>query len=306
MKWVIIRGLTDDEDSKKVVSYLRKKSVRYKTFKFDMKHLADPIDSTLTDTIIKLCEILADATHIVLVNISQIPVAGTFLFTLGLIANRSVFVTGERPSLPDCLLNSFFPPCVDIEELYDRLDKYFPIFLKEEKEEIARRQLFSLNIPLNPDSFAHYICADDEEKCKIFFAAGMDINAVDSAGTPMICNAARSGKVNMIKWLLSKEANINAVSKDRGYTAIMDAIWKNKFEIVQLLIKKGADLSTISKDGQPIAVLAAGIGNIQICKLLAKHGVDVHAKDHMGMSAYEYAVLFKNKKLIDAFTVGKK
>ncbi len=306
MKWVIIRGLGGEADSKKVVSYIKKKKVRHKTFKFDLKHLAEPDDSTMSDTIIKLSEILADATHVVLVNLAQIPITGTFLFTLGLISNRSVFVVGERPGLPACLTNSFFPPCVDVEELYSRLDNYFPIFLKEEKEEIARRQLFSLNIPLNPDSFAHYICAGDEEVCKLFYAGGIDINAVDAAGTPMICHASRSGQLSMLQWLLDRGADINAVSKDRGYTALMDAVWKNKFDLVKFLVKHKADVNTISKDGQHIAVLAAGIGNVDVCKILAKHGADVNVKDKMGMSALEYAQLFHNQALIKAFSTVKK
>ncbi len=306
MKWVVFRGLEGDADSKEVVAYLKKKRIRYKTFKFDGKHLSEPNDVRMTETLIKLSEILTDATHVVLVNIGQIPIEGAFFYTLGLISTKSVFVVGERLGLPECLTSGFFPPCVDMEELYDRLNKYFPIFLEEEKKETARHQLFSLNIPLNPDTFAHYISADNEEVCELFFAGGMDVNAVDAAGTPMICHAARSGKINMLKWLLDKNANIDSVSSDRGYTAVMDAIWKNKFALVEFLVKKGASLDTVSKDGQPVAVLAAGVGNADICKIITKHGADVHKKDHMGMSALEYATLFNNKALIKAFSSVKK
>ncbi len=305
MKWVVFRGIGGDEDSKKVVSYLKKKRVRYKAFKFDLAHLSEPDEKHMSKTIVTLCEILADATHIVLVNIEQIPVVGTFLYTLGLISQKSVFMTGDRPGLPACLTNGFFPPCVDIDDLFDRLDKYFPIFKEEEKKEIARHQLFSLNIPLNPDSFAHYICAGNEEVCDLFYSAGMDIDSLDAAGTPMLGNAARVGNLPMIKWLLSKNANIDAVSKDRGYTALMDAIWKNKTDLVSYLVERGADLSTISKDGQPVAVLASGSGNADICKILAENGADIHKKDNLGMSALEYATLFNNQELIKAFNAGK-
>ncbi len=308
MKWVIFRGLGGEADSKKVASYLRKKKAKYKTFQFDLDQLSEPDDSNMSKTITKLCEILADATHIVLVNINQIPIVGTFLYALGLISHSSVsvFVVGDRPGLPQCLTNGFFPSCVDIEELYDRFDKYFPMFLEEEKKEIARHQLFSANIPLNPDSFAHYICAEDEEICETFYNTGMIVDICDSAGTPMLCVAARSGKLNMVKWLLAKNANINAISADRGYTALMDAIWKNDLDCVSCLIKNGADLNTISKDGQSVAVLAVGIGNTDICKLIAKNGADVHKKDNMGMSAMDYAQLFKKEDIIKAFSTGKK
>ncbi len=308
MKWVVFRGIGGDEDSKKVVSYLRKKKVRYKTFRFDLEHLSDPDDKHMSKTIITLCEILADATHIVLVNMNQIPIVGTFLYTLGLISHSSVsvFVVGDRPGLPACLTNGFFPACIDIDELYDRLDKYFPIFKEEEKKELARHQLFSLNIPLNADSFSQYICSANIEVCELFIAAGMDVNSIDAAGTPMLGNAARVGNLQMVKWLLTKSADINAVSKDRGYTALMDAIWKNKEDLVGYLVEQGAALDTISKDGQPIAVLATGSGNAEICSILAKNGADINKKDNLGMSALDYANLFKNEALIEAFSSGQK
>ncbi len=306
MKWVVFRGLASEAESKKVVSYLRKKKVHYKTFQFSLSQVVDFEDNAMASTIEKLCEILADATHIVYVNIEQIPVVSTFIYSLGLVSQKSVFVVGERVGFPSCLTNSFFPACVDIEELYDRFDKYFPIFQEEERKEIARHQLFSLNIPLNPDSFAHYICAGNEDVTNIFYAAGIDVDSTDSAGTPMICNAARSGQLSMVNWLLDKKVNVDAVSLDRGYTALMDAIGKKQKEIVALLVKKKASLDTVSKDGQPVAVLAVGSGDADICKILAKNGVDVDKKDNLGMSGLDYANLFRHTDIIKAFTAVKK
>ena len=41
-----------------------------------------------------------------------------------------------------------------------------------------------------------------------------------------------------------------------------------------------------------------GIGKENICRILAESGADPDIKDSMGMSAYEYAVLFKNEKIV--------
>ncbi len=308
MKWVIFRGIGGEDDVIKVASYLKDKNVKYKTYQFEVDELIDYSSKNMSSSIEKICEILTDATHCILVNVQDIPVLPSYLYTLGMISHNSVsvFVSGARPELPASLLNGFFPACVDVEELLDRLDKYFPMFLEEEKKELARRKLFSMNIPLTPDSFSHYIVSDDEETCQIFIDAGLSPDVCDAAGTPMLCVAARFAKLLMLRWLIEKGANVNTVSKDRGYTPLMDAVWKNKYELVEYLIKAGADLNVISKDGQPLTVIAAGIGNEQICALLAENGADVNVKDNMGMSAKEYAVLFKNKKLIEAFNVEKK
>ncbi|MBQ3650337.1 MAG: ankyrin repeat domain-containing protein [Treponema sp.] len=94
-------------------------------------------------------------------------------------------------------------------------------------------------------------------------------------------------------------ADIDAISSDRGYSPVMDAVWRKNFDITKYLISKGADLSFVSSDGQPILVLAVGNGNVDIVKILLENGADPDIKDSMGMSAREYALLFKKKPMIE-------
>ena len=90
-----------------------------------------------------------------------------------------------------------------------------------------------------------------------------------------------------------------AISEDRGYTAVMDAVWRGNEKITRYLIEKGAELNTINKEGQTNLVLAVGANRENIVKLLAENGADPDVKDMMGMSAYNYATLFKKQKLVD-------
>ena len=73
----------------------------------------------------------------------------------------------------------------------------------------------------------------------------------------------------------------------------MDAVWRKNYEITEYLIEAGADLSVVSSDGQPILVLAVGNGDARLVDLLLKNGANADLKDSMGMSAREYANLFK-------------
>ena len=125
------------------------------------------------------------------------------------------------------------------------------------------------------------------------------MNAKTSEGVPMLCVAARNDHMDQIEWLLSLGADINAISGDRGYSPVMDAVWRKNFKITEYLIKKGADLGIVSTDGQPILVLAVGNGNEKIVKLLLESGADPDVKDSMGMSARQYANLFKKPGLVD-------
>ena len=115
----------------------------------------------------------------------------------------------------------------------------------------------------------------------------------------MLNVAARNNCTKMINKLLDLGADINAISKDRGYTALMDAILRGNEKNVSIFIEHGADVNTINKDGQTNLILAVGENKPHICSLLVKKGANPDIKDSMGMSAYEYAVLFKNQEIID-------
>lgn len=160
-------------------------------------------------------------------------------------------------------------------------------------------KLFTLGIPFTSDSFAKYIAKDDTEKCNLLLDAGLLANTYTAEGVPMLCIATRNDCFDKVKWLLERGADINAVSKDRGYSAVMDAVWRKNFEITEYLIEKGANLDFISSDGQPILVLAIGNGNLKIAELLLAHGADPDIKDSMGMSARGYANLFKRPGMVE-------
>lgn len=192
----------------------------------------------------------------------------------------------------------FFSSATQLEKI---LSEKFPEFLEREKQKHARQALLEAGIPFNPDSFAFHIAADNKDECNLFIDAGIDVNSLDAAGTPMLCVAARHNRKLMIEKLLDLGADINAVSKDRGYSPVMDAVWKSNAEIVEYLVKKGANLSYISRDGQPVLVLAVGTGNEQICRMLVDNGADPSVCDSMGMSALAYAKLFKKTALIPLF-----
>lgn len=188
-----------------------------------------------------------------------------------------------------------------LEDLQRALDERFPLFLKREEEKKAKEKLLDMGIPFNADSFAFHIASNNEEECDLFLKAGIDVNSRDSAGTPMICIAARYDRLEMVEKLIAAGVDIDAVSKDRGYSAVMDAVWKSNTEVVERLVKEGADLTKISRDGQPILVLAVGTNNETVCKVLAENGADPRICDAMGMSALSYAKLFKKDNLVKIF-----
>lgn len=182
--------------------------------------------------------------------------------------------------------------------LIEKIESQLDSIKNEEKSRDAFSSLFNDGIPFTADCFAHYIEKDNLEICKKFIDAGININCRTEDGTPMLNVAIRSEQNRMVDWILSQNVDIDAVSNDRGYSAVMDAVWKNNFDITKILVERGANLNFIGRDGQSVLVLAVGAGKLNICQLLAESGADPDIKDQMGMSAYGYAKLFNRTDII--------
>ena len=183
--------------------------------------------------------------------------------------------------------------------LVKALENQLDAIKEEEKSRQAFSNLFNEGFPYTADCFAYHIAKNNIKICQDFVDAGISINARTEEGTPMLNIAIRAEQNECVNWILSQNVDIDAVSDDRGYSAVMDAVWKNNYELTKLLIERGANLNFISRDGQSVLVLAVGAGKYDICKLLAESGADPDIKDQMNMSAYEYAKLFGRKDIVE-------
>lgn len=230
----------------------------------------------------------------------------SFLFALGFIIGKEIPVFISKNIIKsefvlDLLNDKFVTDFSDLDNLYNLLEKNLPKYIELEEKKNSLKVLFEKGVPFTPDCFSFQIARNDLELCELFLKAGMDINERDSAGTPFLCSAARNGKLDMIQWLWENGADIDAVSNDRGYSAVMDAVWKSNVPIVEFLVSKGANLNFVSRDGQTALILATGSENFQICKILAENGADPSVKDRMGMSSIDYATLFKKEEILNLY-----
>ncbi len=221
-------------------------------------------------------------------------------FYLGYLAGRNVltFAITSHNSL-----EKYFPKIKwmqSVQNIAAEIDKNYKIYQKENLRVVSLNKLLTKGIPFTPDAFASYLERTNCEICELFLHAQMDLNSRDSTGTPMLNIACRYENFECVKWLIENGADVNCISEDRGYSPVMDSVWKKNMKITKYLIMQNAELNFISKEGQSILVLAVGIGNPQMCSLLVENGADPDIIDSMGMSAYEYAKLFKKKEIIDS------
>ena len=220
-----------------------------------------------------------------------------FIFALGFAEGKGVTTFINSQTEFDSNLISYS----SVSELKKILKKNLKEYVALDEKKKSLQILFEKGIPFTPDCFSFEIAKDNIEIVELFVKAGMDVNARDSSGTPMICVAARSQRKKMIEWLLANGADLDAISTDRGYSAVMDAVWKSDFDMVKFFVEKGANLNFVGKDGQTALILATGIGKEKICEILVKNGADPDVKDKMGMSSMGYAKLFKKENLVDLY-----
>jgi ankyrin repeat protein len=104
-----------------------------------------------------------------------------------------------------------------------------------------------------------------------------------------LINSARLGRVDEVKTLLDKGANINA-RDSKGQTALIWGI--QNIDIVRLLIEKGANVNAYDKDGRTALIQAvfSYSGSLSILRLLIEKGADMNVRDEYGNTALMYGV----------------
>ncbi len=298
MKWLILTPDAKHADLNHIESVLTKDCA--------LTAQVLPVHSGLSDTeLTEAVDAIVNATHFVVIGTDELCSFADGTYLLGMLMGRNVpvFVCAKTvPLFAGVRANaSRFKVFSDIQLLAKDICGNLAGYTATEEKHKALTGLFAAGIPFTTDCFATYIAKDDDEKCEQFVNAGMLVDSRDSMGVPMLCIATRNDCVAKVKWLVKKGADINAVAADRGYTAVMDAVWRKNEEVTKYLIDEGADLSIISSDGQSILVLAVGNGNTKIIDMLLTAGADPDIKDGMGMSARQYAELFKKEPILEVF-----
>ncbi|MHC4558379.1 MAG: ankyrin repeat domain-containing protein [Planctomycetota bacterium] len=157
----------------------------------------------------------------------------------------------------------------------------------------------------------------------------LDVNAKDEYGfTPLIAAIWMMDK-DMMELLISKGANVNVQDGD-GYTPLVWSIWMADKDMVELIINKGADVNTADKagytplywaamqgskdlvelltakgaSGGPTIHLAAAKGDLDQVKAFIEKGIDVNAKDKLGLTPLQLAVFTDSNDLVE-FLVAK-
>lgn len=203
------------------------------------------------------------------------------------------------------------PPWIEDVPVFDNEDEavlYFQIAREEwfvnQHRQLARASILEMGISYHIDSLVQCIKDGNILAVDLFLDSGYPPDIRDRNGVPLLCQAARSHHLSVLKLLLERGADINIQSEDRGYSPLMDATQAGQAGIVGYLLDCGADPDLVSKDGQTALILAVGRGDLEIVTLLHKHKANPDIADKLGLSARKYARLFKHKAICVLFGDG--
>lgn len=118
---------------------------------------------------------------------------------------------------------------------------------------------------------------------------GADINVVDANGLSPLLWAAGIGSPDTVKYLLDHKATITIADNITGDTALMRAARSGKPESLRLLITAGGDVNIVNKQGLTPLLVAAQSGTPEKVRLLLEAKADRAAKGPLGKTALEIA-----------------
>ncbi len=303
MNWMIFTTEDRESEISAITSLLKRNNAAHSIFRLDPNIIQCDFNKISKNKTMSFFEALFKSTYIIILAPDSVLFSPLIMYVLGYTFGKQIplFLSGASDQFIQHTSMTNTISYTSVDELVLKLEENFPLYIAEKAKKSAHRKLFNDGIPFTPDCFSFHIAKNNVEQCELFYEAGMDVNERDSAGTPMLCVASRSGRKEMIQWLVDKGADINAISQDRGYSALMDAVWKSNYDITKILVDLGADVNIVAQDGQSLLVLATGTNNSRICELLAMKGANPLIKDKMGMSALDYARLFKKENLVHIY-----
>lgn len=248
-----------------------------------------------------LSERLSSTENCLIILNSQSAVSKWVPYILGYAEGKKLncHIYSEEQKLPSWC--SRFNISRTIDDLAGYYGEYNNEWLESATVRIARKVLNDQRKDITLSSFVETVKAGDCMLGGIYMEAGYSPSARDQNGVPLICWAARSRKLPMIKLLMQAGADINAVSDDRNGTALIDAVSEDDYECVSFLLQYNPDLEVESKNGQTALTIASGHNNADIVRLLVEKGADIHKKDKLGMSALTYAKLQNSSEILKIF-----
>ena len=113
----------------------------------------------------------------------------------------------------------------------------------------------------------------------------LDVEATSPAGETLLMMAALRGRLDMMKRLIARGAQVNR----EGWTPLHYAASGTEVAPTELLLEAHAEIDAQAPNGNTPLMMAAGFGSVDAADLLALRGADVALRNKAGLNAVDYA-----------------
>ena len=114
-------------------------------------------------------------------------------------------------------------------------------------------------------------------------------NARTAEDVPLLVIAARNGDIRTAQYLLESGANVKAVARDTGTTALIEFARRGSLDGVRLLIESGADLDAGDATGETALIHAVRSRRVSVIRALLDAGANLDMADYQGRTALDIA-----------------
>ena len=136
------------------------------------------------------------------------------------------------------------------------------------------------------------------EVVKLLIDKSANLQAKDSGGWTALMVAVREERTDVVRALLEKGADPN-VRDNCGWTPLMVASLEGQRDIVALLLERKADLNARCSDDRTALMYAVGNDHIETVKLLLTKGADFEVTDANGWTVLMYAKKNANERIME-------
>ncbi len=130
---------------------------------------------------------------------------------------------------------------------------------------------------------------------ELFVARGADVNKTNALGEQALLHAAWRGQKLAIEWLLGHGAKISREGKE--WAALHYAAFAGHADVVKLLLNRGADVNALSTNGSTPLMMAAREGREAIAAELLQAGANPEVRNEWGDNAETWALRQNNQRI---------
>jgi ankyrin repeat protein len=131
----------------------------------------------------------------------------------------------------------------------------------------------------------------------IFFGCGGDMDE-------KLLEASKKGDIPAAEEALEKGADLEAREQTdkmrKGFTPLMLAVKNGQMEMVKFLLGKGADVNAVNKSGRTVLMEAVLAGSPDMVKAIAEAGAELNRKNKSGeKTAMDYALEVNHSGILE-------